>query len=610
MADEAIEDFAMVSIYQENGKSIVYESNNTNSFFRDINVTFSMLKSNDMAITLANIKDYDKKFIPVPKTEQFQDTNTTYWLRVDLGSSFPSGRFVYAYADADFSEHTILPRQRLEKFTIDGLKHMKFTYTRGLDPQVYYFKLVPKHYRIPLIFLKVSTAKVFYANLVLTSHMYLFIGLILGLILMAGMYNAAMYYYNRDISFLYYTFLQFFMILILYDFSDTFMWDENSFFCRNITYEYLTSLFGTLFATLFTDSFLELKIHIKKLHKIMKIIIVAILIDIGLSLIYKSIILEYQLLPWLMLFLIYSGYKRVRQGYKPARFYLVGWTILSVTVFLNIFTIGESYLPIDPLYIGATVEAILFSLALSYKMHMVAKEKEEQKELLIQQNKLASMGEMLGNIAHQWRQPLTHLGYTFMNIQEAHKYGELDEHYLMNKIEEMNKQLIFMSQTIDDFRDFFIPSKQKENFTLFESTREILQMMQNVFKRNNIEIKFIVYEDSTMYNYKNEYKQVILNLLSNAKEVLVERSIKKSLITVTIKRYSITIEDNSGGIDKKILPRIFEPYFSTKKNGIGIGLYMSKIIVEKNLGGKLNLSNGKYGTVCQILFSKHDFLDR
>ncbi|HFQ62361.1 MAG TPA: hypothetical protein ENK39_08730 [Epsilonproteobacteria bacterium] len=600
---QELEDFAMVSIYQENGKSIVYESNNTNSFFRDINVTFSMLKSNDMAITLANIKDYDKKFIPVPKTELFQDTNTTYWLRVDLGSSFPSGRFVYAYADADFSEYTILPRQQLEKFTIDGLKHMKFTYTRGLDSQVYYFKLVPKHYRIPLTFLNVLTPQTFYNNLVQTSHMYLFLGVLLGLILMAGIYNAAMYYYNKDISFLYYALLQLFMLLILYDFSATFMWDENSFLCRNIKYEYITSLFTTLFATLFTDRFLELKIHLPKLHKIMQIVIVAVVIDMGLSLIYESIILEYQLLPWLMLFFIYGGYRRVRQGYKPARFYLAGWTILSMTVFLNIFNIGGSYLPLDPLYIGATLEAILFSLALSYKMRMVAKEKEEQKELLIHQSKLASMGEMIGNIAHQWRQPLTHLGYIFMNIKEAQKYHVLNETYINKKLEDAEFQLEFMSQTIDDFKNFYAPNKEKENFTLSSATEETLEIIKNTLKHNDIEVELIIKEDTALYNYKNEYKQVLLNIISNAKDALIERVSISPKIIITLDKNTTVIEDNAGGINEEILERIYEPYFTTKEGNSGIGLYMSKMIIERNMGGKLSVINTEKGAKFTLNFT-------
>ena len=597
-----LEDFAMVSIYENKGENIVYESNRSKGVFSDINVTFSLLKSADTAINIANIKTHDKDFSAVPKTEKFQDTNTTYWLKIDMGTTFPSGRFVYSYADADFSEHTILPSQHLEKFVLDGVQNMKFTYTQGTDPQVYYFKLVPKQHRIPFRFVYVSTPETFYEYLAKDSHIQLILGLILGLIIMAGIYNAAMYYYNKDVSFLYYALMQLFMSLILHTYSGAYLWDEDSFFSRNIVYGNLISLSASLFATLFTLSFLEIKTYLPKLYTISRIIIVFILVDMLISLFYKSIIIEFYILPFLMLLLIYAGYKRMRQGYKPARFYVAGWLVLTVAVFLNTFQVGYEYSIIEPLYIGAAIEAILLSLALSYKMRMVAKEKEEQKELLVHQSKLASMGEMIGSIAHQWRQPLTHLGYTFMNIQEAQKHGELDEAYLTKKINEANTQLDFMSQTIDDFKDFYAPTKEKETFSLATATEETLELMKNTFKRSDVEVELLVQADAQVHNYKNEYKQVLLNLLSNAKDALVERNTRAPKVSIIIDKDTISVKDNAGGIAKSILPRIYEPYFTTKAENSGIGLYMSKMIVEKNMGAKLNVYTDEYSTTFSIVF--------
>jgi C4-dicarboxylate-specific signal transduction histidine kinase len=303
-----------------------------------------------------------------------------------------------------------------------------------------------------------------------------------------------------------------------------------------------------------------------------------------------------------MLALIYAGYKRVRQGYKPARFYLAGWIVLTIAVFLNIFRVGYSYTIIDPLYIGAAVEAILFSLALSYKMRMVAKAKEEQKELLVHQSKLASMGEMIGNIAHQWRQPLTHLGYTMMNLKEAQKHGELNEVYLDKKVADATTQIDYMSQTIDDFKDFYAPHKEKENFSLEQATEETLELMKNTFNHSDIEVELAVHADTQVHNYKNEYKQVLLNLLSNAKEALVESVTADPKVTISIEGNQISIDDNAGGIKKEILPRIFEPYFTTKANSTGIGLYMSKMIVEKNMGGKLSVHTHDNSTTFSIVF--------
>jgi len=594
-AEESKENYAMVSMYEMRGGTHIYESNRTKTSFKDINVTFALLKSNDTSINIKNIIQYDNKFISIPKTETFQDTNTTYWLKVNLGNSFPSGRFVYSYADADFTADTFTPFQALEKFKLDGVKNIKFSYNAGVDAQVYYFRLQPKHYRIPFRFIYVSTSDTFYNFIAKDSKIQLILGLIIGLILMAGIYNAAMYYYNKDISFLYYALMQLFMVIVLYIYSGGFLWDEESFFTRNISFESVISIAVALFAALFTAHFLETKKHLPKVNTIINIGIVVILIDLIISIFYRSMLAKYYILPFLMLPLIYAGYKRVRQGYKPARFYLAGWIVFTIAVFLNMFHIGYKYLIIDPLYIGSAVEAILFSLALSYKIRMVAKAKEEQKELLVHQSKLASMGEMIGNIAHQWRQPLTHLGYTMMNLKEAQKHGDLTQEYLDNKVDDANTQIEFMSQTIDDFKEFYAPHKEKEDFSLATATQETLEIMRNTLKHSDIEVKLIIKEDTTLHNYKNEYKQVLLNLLTNAKDVLIERVTKSPTITIIINKDCITVEDNAGGIQKDILKRIYEPYFTTKEGNSGIGLYMSKMIVERNMNGILSTNNTPQG---------------
>ena len=597
---QEVKEYAYASAYEMRGETHYYESNTSKTMFKDINVSIALLKTTDNTLDIKNIQNNEQLFTPLTKEEKFQDNNTTYWLKVDLGSAFPSGRFVCSYADPKILAHTFKPSQALEMFKLDGVSHLKFSYTQGVDAQTYYFKLKPRHFRIPYRFIYLSTPETFYAQMSKSEKIQLILGLILGLIIMAGLYNAAMYYYNRDRAFLYYALMQLFMSLILYSYSGAFQWDESSFFSRNITYQSILSLLTSLFATLFTLYFLELKNYLPKLYKFAWLMVFIFVLDIFVSLFYKSIIIEYKVLPFLMLVLIYAGYKRIRQGYKPARFYLAGWIVLAMAVFLNIFRIGYTYIIIDPLYIGAATEAILFSLALSYKIRLVHKEKEEQKELLVHQSKLASMGEMIGNIAHQWRQPLTHLSYTFMNIQEAQKHNELTPKYLNNKIDEANRQLHFMSHTIDDFKDFYTANKPKEDFYLEQATKETLDIMQNTLKQNNIEIELNIQNNSTLYNYKNEYKQVLLNLLSNAKDVLIERAIKMPKITITIDKTGIQVEDNAGGIDEEVLKRIYEPYFTTKEGNSGIGLYMSKMIIERNMGGTLSVLNTPNGACFSI----------
>jgi len=410
---------------------------------------------------------------------------------------------------------------------------------------------------------------------------------------MAGLYNGAIYFFNRDKSFLYYMLMQFSIAVVLFNMIGIVEYSDS--------FDSISSLTALFFSTLFVKYFFETEIYNPKLDRVFNYFIMFVLIDMLVSLLYVSIIFQFHLLPFFTLIYLYLGYKRAKEGFRPAIFYLIGWFGLGVSLFLDEFHTGD-FDTINPIFIGTVVEALFFSLALSYKMKMIADEKEQQQKMLIHQSRLASMGEMLGNIAHQWRQPLTHLSYIFMNLKDAQKYSELDEVYLNKKVDEATKQLEFMSQTIDDFRDFYAPNRVKESFSLKEATVETLEIMRNSLKQEKIEIVVEIKEDSWITNYKNEYKQVILNLLSNAKDIALQRGISSPKITITIDKNSVTIGDNAGGIDSDILARIFEPYFSTKKGGLGIGLYMSKMIIERNMGGVLSVENGTDGAIFKILF--------
>jgi len=212
------------------------------------------------------------------------------------------------------------------------------------------------------------------------------------------------------------------------------------------------------------------------------------------------------------------------------------------------------------------------SMALAYSWKLMQKEKQEQQELLVHQSKLASMGELIGNIAHQWKQPLTYLSYNFMNLRAVSKQDLLNDEYLNKKLDKADAQLLFMSQTIDNFKDFYLPNKQKEKFSIEQASLETLEIVSYEFEQKKIEVILDVQEDIVLESYKNEYKQVLLNLLTNAKDIFLKREVISPKITITINKNCISVLDNAGGIPKEILPRIYEPYFTTKKGNSGIGL--------------------------------------
>jgi len=223
-------------------------------------------------------------------------------------------------------------------------------------------------------------------------------------------------------------------------------------------------------------------------------------------------------------------------------------------------------------------------------------ERIQQEQLLIQQSKMAAMGEMLGNIAHQWRQPLSQLSGLFMDLDSAYTFGELNRKYMNKSVNEANDIIEYMSRTIDDFRNFFNPNKRKENFFLNEALNQAVKIILSSLESHNISLHVEIKDELSLYGYENEYAQVILNLLSNAKDILIERKIVNPKIDVTIyakdNKTCLSIHDNAGGIDENIKTKIFEPYFTTKYDyGTGIGLYMSKVIIEKNMSGHITVEN-------------------
>lgn len=233
------------------------------------------------------------------------------------------------------------------------------------------------------------------------------------------------------------------------------------------------------------------------------------------------------------------------------------------------------------------------------------KQLREKDHMIIKQSRQAAMGEMIGNIAHQWRQPLNSIGVIVQNIEDAYNYDELTKEYMVEKINNVMTLLSYMSHTIDDFRNFFKPDKEKQSFSIAESVRNSLSFMDANFSHNNIKVDVDVVEDIKIWGYPNEYAQVLLNILNNARDIIKEREIKygeiKIRVNASYSRSVVEIEDNGGGIRPDVIEKIFEPYFTTKEMGTGLGLYMSKMIVEKNMGGELKVENRGDGAVFTLL---------
>ncbi|MBF0345351.1 MAG: PAS domain S-box protein [Nitrospirae bacterium] len=221
----------------------------------------------------------------------------------------------------------------------------------------------------------------------------------------------------------------------------------------------------------------------------------------------------------------------------------------------------------------------------------------EREQMLIQQSKLAAMGEMLSMIAHQWRQPLSSITTIGGDLQVALMLDKFDKEGFYESLKKINDQAQYLSQTINDFRNFFNPKRRRENVWLKDVINQALGIMKNSLEHRSITVEIDCSLARAINTYTNEVTQVLLNLIKNAKDVAVERQTKSPKLTIKCRDnkdfQTMEIEDNSGGIAEDIIGKIFEPYFTTKDDsaGTGLGLYMSKMIIEKHCRGELYVRN-------------------
>ena len=233
-------------------------------------------------------------------------------------------------------------------------------------------------------------------------------------------------------------------------------------------------------------------------------------------------------------------------------------------------------------------------------------ENAKKDRLLQNQSKLAELGDMIGNIAHQWRHPLTRLSLTLQNLKAFQSKGKLNDEILNESLATSLHQIEFMSNTIDNFKDFYKKDAKKKKFFILDAYYSILNIIGPVLEHRNIKISIEDKNKESIFGNKNEFSQVLMNLIINAKDAIEENKIINPKIDICIKKENkelmIYVQDNAGGIPEDIVSHIFDPYFTTKKEkGTGIGLYLSKAIIEEKMNGKIKVENNKKGALFTII---------
>ena len=432
-------------------------------------------------------------------------------------------------------------------------------------------------------------------------NLILFYGITFGILIMTIVYTFVRYLYSKEVFYISYCFMQIFSLLYIVSYSKLF---EISFFIQE-----MALVIASLSAGLFAINYYEGK-FLPKITNYKELIINTFLLNVViLTAFYHYVLFEY--LPYTIIYaiLFISIIFNLKQGFKPTLIYVIGWSIFCILLF--VFNFKDFYNQsgyFDLVLVVFAIEAMLFTISIAYKYNDLKNKNKSFEKLILQQSKFVKSGEMIANITHQFRQPLNNISYILMNLKKRFENKNLDEIYFDKKVNQANEQLSFLSKTIDDFKEFYTISKEKEIFSVKDAILNATTILSADLKTHNIDLEtsFETFEEVKIFGVKSELSQVLIAIISNSIDVLKSKKNPKIKIEVFSSSAEVIIKlaDNGGGIKPKNLKKIFEPYFSTKEEGTGIGLYLSKMIIEESFAGKILVENKKEGVLFSLFIEK------
>lgn len=579
----------------------------------------------------------DSKFIPNAKgVENFGYSREYFWLQCTMkndANTTSSKIFELGFTAMDYVDFYEFDQNKTLKnhFKSGDLRDIS---ERKIRNKNHIFPLNFESNEIKTIYLQVQNSGAVTIDCKLYDRFYYFnevhsgknafIVSFLALIIFLMLYNLILFISLKDISFIYYFLAMASMLIyqstlfgVAYEyFSFVGLW--NLTLAVNIS----GGLF-TAFSVLFVSSYFELHKYSPKLHKINQRVVIGFYILVLSLLILNIAYLQIaSLLPLFGMLMIIWIFTLAIIGHKKsqinARYIFIGWGISGVLMSIYVLQIaGVVHIKIiDDLSIriGTLAEMVFFSFALGDKLRFLKDEIvqikikaiEYEKQMLLN-SRLAIAGETVGNIAHQWRQPLNRLGMILVKLQtKLHLKKEIDQDELLQSLKDSEKIIGDMSNTIDLFLNFFAQNNKNEQYLLNDCIASVVEIIEESLSQNNIMFNVKAIKNIQLNGSSNELAQVILNLLSNAKYILLARNIANPSIILQIKTENqnvvISVEDNGGGIKITPIEKIFDPYISTKenKNGTGLGLFIAKKIIDK-YDGLLLAENTSYGAKFSII---------
>ena len=465
-------------------------------------------------------------------------------------------------------------------------------------------------------------------------------GIYYGLFVLILLYNITSFSYSPNRSYLFYIlFISSFALwqLNLDGIGIVFFWSEWQWMINHGA----GTLAGTMILSIiaFSRTFLRTKELSPKIDKVLCALFV-VMIFVTLSATFRP---YSEIIPiaaatsvFLPFILLAAGVIAYLKGFYPARFYIVGWGFFlvgSVLFALNKFSIivGYSFLAYAQ-QVGSALEMIFLSWALAdlhkqsereylekvNSINTLLQEEVEKNlvhirqndQVLIEKSRLAATGEMIEQIAHQWRQPLQTLALLNQDLYFKDQFNQATSNDYEKTHDKINEQLQYMSKTIDDFRNFSKPKKERETFLIEDVILSALNLSEGSLQYAKIKSYLISKNESKVYGIRQEIMQVFMNLIKNVQDIVMEKEVKAGWIKFYVAekddKIEIRVEDNAGGIEKEKIAKVFEPYFSTKEHldSSGIGLYMSREIIEKSMLGTIDVMNSKEGAVFTIILPK------
>lgn len=589
-----------------------------------------------------SIKEVQKSaFTPYTKERSvnFGFTQSVYWFKIDLNNLNPSQNKKW-WVKIDYP---LLECIDLYLVKNDGeiLKYQRMGTSQPFASR----EVVSHHFisELPLknvadstLLLRVETQSSMQLPLTILSSEDLFgemeqnnffVGIYYGLFFIILLYNIVLFIYTSDRNYLRY--ILFLVSFILWQLSFDglgikYVWGDSRWLIEHGSSAFIA--FTSFSALFFSRHFLNTPRFTPRMDKI----IVAMMV-FSLALALASSILPYgMVIPINALFasvmpivLLMSGLLVMRHEYRAARFYVAGWSSLLIATIIfafNKFDLIPSFYGINHVQqIGSAIEMIFLSLALAHRVYLLQREyigklnrlndtlsdkvkialneARMKDRLFVQQSRLAAMGEMIEQIAHQWRQPLHTLALINQDMYVKQKLGTCDEEYFDQSHESIDEHIQYLSKTIDDFRNFYKTDKSIALADVGELAADALRLSDVFLKYAKIKTTLDITTTRQVNIAKNEMIQVLMNLIKNAHDAIIEQRISDGKILVSIEDYDngvrVSVEDNAGGIAANVMDKVFDIYFTTKdpESGTGLGLHMSKFIIEESFGGKIWVEN-------------------